>query len=125
MKKISILFLLALVVVASCTKDFLQTDPKGLVLETNYYRTRDEVFAGLVAVYNRLSVEAGGGDNTYSNKLGPLNAAADECWAGGANSTDMVFWQVWNNYTLSGAVGPQATFWKIDYEGIYRANLLL
>jgi hypothetical protein len=78
-----------------------------------------------VAVYNRLSVEAGGGDNTYSNKLGPLNAAADECWAGGANSTDMVFWQVWNNYTLSGAVGPQATFWKIDYEGIYRANLLL
>lgn len=125
MKKISILFLLALVVVASCTKDFLQTDPKGLVLETNYYRTRDEVFAGLVAVYNRLSVEAGGGDNTYSNKLGPLNAAADECWAGGANSTDMVFWQVWNNYTLSGAVGPQASFWKIDYEGIYRANLLL
>ncbi|MCE2822729.1 MAG: hypothetical protein LW693_09930 [Saprospiraceae bacterium] len=47
MKKISILILLALVVVASCTKDFLQTDPKGLVLETNYYRTRDEVFAGL------------------------------------------------------------------------------
>ncbi|MFN5366547.1 MAG: hypothetical protein ACK5CH_14145, partial [Bacteroidota bacterium] len=68
MKKISILILLALVVVASCTKDFLQTDPKGLVLETNYYRTRDEVFAGLVAVYNRLSVETGGGDNTYSNK---------------------------------------------------------
>ena len=125
MRKIALLFIITLGFLASCTKDFLNTDPKGLVLETNYYRTRDEVLSGLYAVYNRLSVEAGGGDNTYSNKLGPLNSAADECWTGGGSSTDMLVWQVWNNYTLSGAVGPQASFWKIDYEGIYRANLLL
>ncbi len=125
MKKIYSVLLLTLGFLASCSKDFLNTDPKGLVLESNYYQTRDEVFAGLVAIYNRVSVEVGGGDNTYSNKLGPLNAAADECWAGGGSSTDIVGWQVWNKYTLSGAVGPQASFWKIDYEGIYRANLLL
>ena len=125
MKQIYLVFLLIIGFLASCSKDFLSTDPKGLVLESNYYQTRDEVFAGLVAVYNRLSVEAGGGGNTYSNKLGPLNSAADECWAGGGSSTDMNSWQSWNTYTLSGAVGPQSEFWKIDYEGIYRANLLL
>lgn len=125
MKKLNVILLVTVGLLASCTKDFLNTDPKGLVLESNYYRSRDEVFAGLVAIYNRLSVEAGGGNNTYSNKLGPLNSAADECWAGGASPTDMNGWQAWNTYTISGAVGPQAEFWKIDYEGIYRANLLL
>lgn len=125
MKQLSVILLVTAGLLVSCSKDFLNTDPKGLVLESNYYQTRDEVYAGLVAIYNRLSVEAGGGDNTYSNKLGPLNAAADECWAGGASPTDMNGWQAWNTYTLSGAVGPQAEFWKIDYEGIYRANLLL
>lgn len=123
MKKLLFLSLVALA--AGCSKDFLSVEPKGLALETSYYKTRDEAFAGLVAVYNRLSVETGGGDNTYSNKLGPLNSAADECWAGGASPTDMATWQAWNTYTLSGAVGPQAQFWKIDYEGIYRANLIL
>ncbi len=110
---------------SSCKKSFLEGSPKGKVLESNYYQTPDQVFAGLVAVYHCLSIEAGGGDNTYSNKLGPLNAAADECYAGGGGPTDMNFWQVWNKYTLSGAVGPQAEFWNIDYSGIYRANLLL
>lgn len=114
-----------ILLLSSCKKSFLDTNPRGLVLESNYYKTPEEAFAGLVAVYNCLAVETGGGDNTYSNKLGPLNSAADECWAGGGGPTDMNFWQVWNNYTLSGAVGPQAEFWKIDYAGVFRANLLL
>lgn len=110
----------------SCKKSFLETAPKGQVLETNYYQTADQAYSGLVSAYACLGMEADNfGNNTYTDKLGSLNAAGDECYAGGGGPTDMNFWQVWNTYTLSAAVGPQADFWAIDYAGIYRANLLI
>jgi hypothetical protein len=128
MKK-KLLYLLMIVGVVqlntSCKKSFLDVTPKGLDLESNYYQTADQAYAGLIAAYNPLGWETGGGDNTYINDLGALNSASDECYAGGGGATDMVFWQVWNTYTLSGATGPQAGFWSKYYTGIYRSNLLL
>ena len=128
MKK-KLLYLLMIVGVVqlstSCPKSFLDVTPKGVDLESNYYQTADQAYAGLVAIYNPLGWETGGGDNTYINDLGALNSASDECYAGGGGATDMVFWQVWNTFTLSGATGPQAGFWSKYYTGIYRSNLLL
>ena len=109
----------------SCKKSFLNVSPKGEFLESNYYQTPQEAFTGLVAAYDPLGMETGSTDNTYIDPLGGLNAAADECYAGGGGPTDMLFWQVWNNYTLTPAVGPQAGYWDRNYTGVYRANLLL
>ncbi len=115
----------AALLATSCKKTFLDVSPKGIQLESNYYQTPDQAFAAVIAAYNPLSLEAGGTDNTYINKLGPLNSASDECYAGGGGPTDMGTWQVWNNYTLSAAVGPQAGFWDKAYTGIYRANVAI
>ncbi|MBX6380742.1 MAG: RagB/SusD family nutrient uptake outer membrane protein [Thermoflavifilum aggregans] len=109
----------------ACSKSFLEIQPKGLQLESNYYQTPDQAFAALVAAYNPMGWEAGGSDNTYIDPLGPLNSASDECYAGGGGPTDMAFWQVWNNYTLTPALGPQAGFWDRNYTGIYRVNIFL
>lgn len=109
----------------SCSKSFLEVNPVGMVLESNYYQTPEQVFSAMVAVYNCTEAEAGYGINWYSNKLGPLNAAADECYAGGGSSTDMMAYQVWNNYTMTPANAISSKFWNMDYAGINRANLLL
>jgi hypothetical protein len=110
----------------ACKKKFLQGSPIGEELQSTYYSNPDEAFAGLVAVYHCLSIEtASNGDGSYSNKLGPLNAAGDECYAGGGSSTDMNPWQAWNTNTMSAALDPGWDFWDIDYQGIYRANLML
>jgi starch-binding outer membrane protein, SusD/RagB family len=109
----------------SCSKSFLEVTPKGEVLESNYYQTPDQVFSALVAVYNATEAEAGYGINWYANKLGPLNAAADECYAGGGSSTDMDSYQQWDNYTMNPANAISRKFWAQDYAGIYRANLLI
>jgi hypothetical protein len=77
------------------------------------------------AMYNPLGWEVGGTDNTYIDKLGALNCGSDECYAGGGGPTDMNTWQVFNNYTMSGAVGPQAGLWDRNYTGIERVNLVL
>lgn len=111
---------------SGCKKSFLQDTPIGEELQSNYYNTPSEVYSGLVAVYHDLSIEtASNGDGSYSNKLGPLNSAGDECYAGGGSSTDMNPWQAWNTNTMTAAVDPGWDFWDIDYQGIYRANLLL
>lgn len=110
---------------SSCSRHFLDVEPKGLQLESNYYSTPDQAFAALVATYDPVGWQVGGNDNTYIPLLGPLNSAADECYAGGGGSGDMAGWQAWNSYSLTSVVGPQAGFWDRSYTGIYRANLLL
>ena len=49
--KISI-FLLLFLTAGSCSKDFLELDPKGLRFEENFYSNPDEVFEGLMAAYD-------------------------------------------------------------------------
>lgn len=110
----------------SCSKSFLELDPKGDFLESTYYKTPDQAFAALVSCYAPLTDAGGGIDNTYANSLGPLNSAADECWAGGGGPGDMAFWQAMSDYhQLDPQMGPQGEFWKVDYQGIYRCNVFL
>ena len=106
----------------SCSKEFLEVEPKGTELEENYYKNAEEAYNGLVAAYDPLGTECGA---TYSNKLGPLNSASDDCYAGGATSSDVPAWQAWNNYTVDPSVGIQADFWSRNFTGVYRANVLL
>ena len=111
--------LLGLGTMVSCKKSFLETSPKGQSLESNYYQTPDQAFAGLVAAYAELNTETGGGDNTYADPLGALNSAADECYAGGGGSTDMSTWQAMSDYSLlTSALGPQGEFWNINFIGV-------
>jgi hypothetical protein len=110
----------ALLIFGSCGSDFLEVQPKGSTLESNYYKNRDEAYYGLIAVYDVL-----GYSNGLITKVGALNSASDDHYAGGANSTDMNAFQVWSNYTLTDAVGPQEALWSKGYSGIFRANVLL
>lgn len=114
--------LLGSVLLNSCSKDFIDLKPKGTALEDNYYRNAEEAFNGLVSVYDPLGKEVG---STYSNKIGPLNSASDDCYAGGASSSDVPAWQVWNNFTVDAANGIQSDFWERNFKGIYRANVML
>ncbi len=106
----------------SCSKEFLEVKPKGTALEDNYYQNADEAYNGLVAAYDPLGTECGA---TYSNKLGPLNSASDDCYAGGASSSDVPAWQAWNNFTVDASIGIQGDFWSRNFTGVYRANVLL
>jgi hypothetical protein len=118
--------LLGLIGVAtSCKKSFLELQPKGEFLESNYYQNADQALTAVVAAYDPLVTETGGIDNTYSDPLGALNSASDECFAGGGSSSDVPQWQAINNYTLNPTVGPQNQFWAINFQGVNRADVLL
>ncbi len=111
-------------IIASCKKQ-LELQPQGEFAATNYYANPTEALAAVVAAYDPLVTETGGIDNTYSDPLGALNAGSDDCVAGGGSSSDVVQWQVMNNYTMSPAQGPQDQFWAINFQGVNRADVLL
>ena len=116
-----ILLLLSCFTFISC-EDFLELEPRGTTLETNFYQTEEELFEALVAAYDVLQW---GGTNGYTMKVGLLNAASDDCYAGGSDASDQPSWVAYDNFTLDPFLGPQSGFWNKGYAGIYRANLVL
>jgi len=123
MKSIQIISLsFAILLMTSCGKDWLELEPNGTVLETNFYQTEEEIFEALVATYDVLQW---GGTDGWTMKVGLLNAASDECYAGGSDASDQPNWVAFDNFTLDPFLGPQAGLWRKGYTGINRANLTL
>ncbi|QES87690.1 RagB/SusD family nutrient uptake outer membrane protein [Rhizosphaericola mali] len=118
-------YIVGVTLFASCKKSFLDKDPNGLFLESNYYSTVEEAFSGLIAAYSPLGWTVGGTDNTYISKIGVMDVASDECYAGGGGASDMPGWQALNTYNMSSALGPQAGLWSRNYTGINNANIIL
>jgi starch-binding outer membrane protein, SusD/RagB family len=123
--KYTAVLVLGLGVFISCKKSYLNTSPSGKFLQQNYYQTPDEAFAGLVAAYDPLVTETGGLDQTYCDPRGPLNAASDDCYAGGGGPTDTQDWQLFNNYQMSAGSGPQQAMWPVNFLGVSRSNTII
>ena len=104
----------------SCTKDFLEVEPKGTNLESGYFKNETEAKAGLVAVYDLMRKNSGG----FDNMLTMMNAGSDDHYAGGGGATDGAGIQGFSNYTLNPITMP-VSFWSDHYQGIFRANYLL
>jgi hypothetical protein len=125
MKKYSLyigIFILGILLLNSCSKDFLEVSPKGTTLEDNYYKNEAEAFAGLIAAYDPLGAEV---VKDYADKVGLLNTASDDCYAGGGVYNDRITWEAWNTFDVTPAVGPQDDFWGRNFTGINRVNTLL
>lgn len=121
MKKLATFILL--VALVSCGEDFVTIEPQGTALEANFYQTEDEMFQGLVAVYDVLSW---GGTAGWSMTLGLANAASDDCFAGGSARSDQFNWVAWDEFSpLTGEIGPQFGLWEKYYRGVALANLII
>jgi hypothetical protein len=117
----SLFFAIAMIItMVSCSKDFLEVDPKGTDLEANYYKNQEQAFAGLVAVYDIMNKNSGGFDNMVTM----MNAGSDDHYAGGGTATDGAGIQGFSNYTLNSTT-ISGSFWSDHYQGIFRANYLL
>ncbi|MBY0243818.1 MAG: RagB/SusD family nutrient uptake outer membrane protein [Sphingobacteriaceae bacterium] len=106
--------------ISSCTKDFLNVEPKGTALESNYYRNEGEAYTGLVAIYDKLLIRSGVFDNTTCF----FNSGSDDHYAGGGGATDGIGLQTFDNYSITSTTISRS-LWNGPYEGINRANILL
>ena len=122
-RKISYIALLAagISLAGSCKRSFVEVSPKGSNVDGFYYRNQAEAFTGLVAVYDIVGYQGSG----FVTKVGALDAASDDHYAGGGGPNDVSGLQVFSNYTLTPAQGPQEEMWRMGYSGVFRANVLL
>lgn len=122
-RKISYIVLLAagIQLAGSCSRSFVEADLKGSNIDGNYYRNQAEAFTGLVAIYDVVGWQGNG----FVTKVGALDAASDDHYAGGGGPNDVSALQVFSNYTLTPAQGPQEEMWRMGFSGAFRANTLL
>jgi hypothetical protein len=102
-------------------KQELDVNPQERVLLDNYYKTEQDAFNALVAVYDRFAFQSGG----LYDKSAIMDVAGDDQLAGGGGPTDINDLQIMQNYTLNASSGPHGYLWNRGYSGIYRANVLL
>ena len=111
-----------MVAMGACKKSFLELKPRGTELEDNFYQNKEQVYQGLIAVYDVMQWGNSGG---YTMKMPLLSAASDDAYAGGSDASDQPSWVAYDNFTLDPFKGPQLGLWQKNYSGVYKANLLL
>jgi hypothetical protein len=114
------LFLLAVMVAgSSCSKDFLELEPKTGQTEANYYKTESDAFLALTAVYDAYSVQ--------NWQFAPTMADiwSDDAFCGGSDASDMSQWQDMEMFKMEPENNSSSDLWNRCYSGIYRANLYL
>ncbi|ULC58012.1 RagB/SusD family nutrient uptake outer membrane protein [Flaviramulus sp. BrNp1-15] len=109
-----------IILIVSCSENFLEVEPKGTTLEENYYSNEAEAYSGLVAVYDVLGKQSRG----FENMIALLNSGSDDHFTGGGSSADGSQLQVFSNYTISEST-VATSYWSDFYQGIFRANTLL
>lgn len=118
----SVLLLTGVFTMASCSKSFLSPTPKGESLESNYYSTPAEAYAGLVAAYGPSQVTYVG---SYCSQEGLANAASDDCYSGGASTNDQVTWTAMNDMKLLTPSQMPNGLWTVNFQGVQASNLIL
>lgn len=103
----------------SCSKDFLELEPKTGQTEANYYKTEDQAFLAVTAVYDAYSVQ--------NWQFVPVmsDIFSDDAFCGGSDATDMSQWQDMESFRMEPENNASADLWNRCYSGIYRANLYL
>jgi len=119
MKNISKAILLSSVLALSaCSEEFIQNSPYTSVVEENFYKTPQDAFKGLVAVYDILQREG------YGGWLMNTEIASDNAY-GGFGTADSNVSVEWDRFMFVTDKEMNAPIWQNNYIGIYRANVLL
>lgn len=107
----------------SCKDSFLEVDnPTGEPIE-NYYTTDAHIQEAVVAAYDPLHwCDWGLGSYNALNICSEI--MSDNVWTGGANSGDMLNWQMLSNFS-GNANNTLGSLWSIQYSGIKRCNDVL
>ncbi|WP_163710911.1 RagB/SusD family nutrient uptake outer membrane protein [Mangrovibacterium lignilyticum] len=103
----------------SCSESFLELEPKTGQAEANYYKTEEQAFLAVTAVYDAYSVQNWQFAPTMSDIW------SDDTFAGGSNVSDMSQWQEMEMFKMTSENNSSSDMWNRCYSGIYRANLYL
>lgn len=115
---IKLIALSSMLVLGSCSDDFIDNEPYTDKVQENFYKTPQDAFEGLVAVYDVLQREG------YGGFLMATEIASDNCY-GGFGTADNAVSLEWDRFQFVSDKEMNNPVWQNCYIGIYRANILL
>lgn len=123
--KYNIIILLVLgVLVGGCSDEWLNdVNPQGEFLESNYYKSEEDMDKAMVAIYNSLKNQYYQGVWASWYLMGGL-PSDDEVCHGGGRSDRPEFWES-HDYTWTPSTLGLLQSWNRCYYGINRANVVL
>jgi starch-binding outer membrane protein, SusD/RagB family len=110
-----------LVVMASCTDEWLTLEPRTQTLESDYYKTESQLWEAMVATYDVLQWKGYGG---YTQIEMISDILSDDALCGGGSATDQPNLQVLEDFSMSPTLSPNG-LWGKFYSGINRANIVI
>jgi hypothetical protein len=108
-----------LLILSSCSNDFLDTAPVTEKVSENFYKTPKDAFEGLISIYDVLQQEGG-----WAGFQMITEEASDNCF-GGFGTADGIAVLDWDRFKNSSDPEMNNVVWQSCYKGIYRANILL
>ncbi len=120
--KFSVFFIFIIISFSACTKDFLEKSPIIGITEENFYRTEADAIAGVNAAYATLQFqlsEAGHFRWFWGDIM------SDDAVKGGSSdndANDLLQLETFKGPTNTDLLEAE---WSANYEGIYRANVVL
>lgn len=119
MKKYIKLFAVSsLFALGACSADFLEKEPYTEKVAENFYKTPNDAYEGLIAVYDMLQRDE------YGCPLLVSEQASDNCF-GGYGKSDAQGDLEWDRFLYVSNKDMNSLSWKTPYQGIYKANILL
>lgn len=123
MKHIRLYFLAVLLLSAyACNKDFLDRKPLVGATEENFYRTEQDAIAAVNAAYAPLQFEMSPGGH-FRWFWGDI--MSDDAIKGGSGDNDALELAQLETFKAQANNELVESEWSADYEGIYRANVVL
>lgn len=125
MKSVKIFITILAVVVCNtaCQEDFIDKTPKDQVLSSNFYKTEEDAYTALVAVYDALGIQ--NTSASWAPFVTVSDILSDDANAGGADANDGRNQQQLNDFDIETTNVIVLALYQKNYIGIFRANLLL
>jgi starch-binding outer membrane protein, SusD/RagB family len=112
------------VLLLSGCEDFLDLKPLDQEVSTNFYRTEQEAYQAIVAVYDVLTYQSTPGVS-WAPFITVSDILSDDAYAGGSDANDGMDENELNTFNIPTTNQIVHAIWIKNFIGIYRANLFL
>jgi len=114
-KNIAVVFVALIIMLVSCSKEFLDRPPQSQVVGTNFYQNDAEMLAGAAPLYSMVWKDFCDQANWH---IGDAHAGVLMYpWGGNASQ--------FSNFTANGLTGTNVSAYKAFYEVIVQANTIM
>ncbi len=117
------LSLLVVLVIAGCSKDFLEVAPIGQLSSDNFLKTDNDVKLATMGVYNKIQQNYSAG--AWASVFFIKNLPADDTKCAGPNAGDTPEYQYLDDFNITSDNTRFATIWTNFYSTINSCNTII